>query len=167
MSQEADWHDRILVNPDVHDGQPCTLTGHVPLCRVLISVAETANPEGTVAVHPDLGPQDVEAALRFAAEAVEASPGDRGTAVVVDERWWKPLVEFLIQVILGSLLFVIIFAPAVGLNFLVKWLSAQGITSLLVYIVTAAEYILVLIDLAVYVAFLLRTAWRSILRMWK
>ena len=76
-------------------------------------------------------------------------------------RWWFPLVEFLIHIAVGSLIFLFIFIPAVGLNLLVNWLSTKGISPFVLYSLLFAEYFLIAMDILLFVGFLLKTTWRA------
>ncbi|MGQ0574529.1 MAG: DUF433 domain-containing protein [Pseudonocardia sp.] len=63
-------HERITIEPDKMDGQPCIRGLRFPVVTVLRMVAGGMSPEEIVAEHPDLEPEDVPAALNYAAEAL-------------------------------------------------------------------------------------------------
>ncbi len=67
----------------------------------------------------------------------------------------------MIHITVGTLLFIVIYAPAVGLQLLVGWLASLEISYLLILVVQVAEYILVGADTALFVVFLLKTTWRT------
>lgn len=74
--------------------------------------------------------------------------------------WWEPVWELVIHVLVGSLLFAIIFAPAVGLDLLVKWLEKDlGISDFLAKLLTWTKYAIASIDAILYVIFMLRMGW--------
>jgi len=61
---------RITVDPDLMGGVP-TLRGlRIPVATVVAMVADGMSPEQILAELPDLEPEDVTEALRYAAEAV-------------------------------------------------------------------------------------------------
>ena len=77
----------------------------------------------------------------------------------------RVLWDLLIQVVVGTLLFIVIYAPAVGLDFLVGWLTSLGITKFLIVVVKIAKYSLVVADTVFFLAFLWKTAARTITRL--
>jgi len=40
--------------------------------------------------------------------------------------WWKPVWKLVVEVWVGSALFAILFAPAVGLDLVVNWLKTSS-----------------------------------------
>lgn len=62
--------ERITVDPDVMGGAPCIRGLRIPVATVLIMVADGMTPAEIIAELPDLEPDDVPEALRYAAEAV-------------------------------------------------------------------------------------------------
>jgi hypothetical protein len=75
----------------------------------------------------------------------------------------SPAVGFLIEIIVGSLLFVIIAIIATSLTLLVRYLETQGIYLPILYGVRGAEYALFFADLMLFARFL----WRSSLKTWR
>jgi uncharacterized protein (DUF433 family) len=61
---------RIAVNPRQRDGVPCIRGLRIPVATVLGTVAEGVTIEEILKAFPDLEPQDISDALRYAAEAV-------------------------------------------------------------------------------------------------
>lgn len=62
--------ERITVDPDVMGGAPCIRGLRIPVATVLIMVADGMAPAEIIAELPDLEPDDIPEALRYAAEAV-------------------------------------------------------------------------------------------------
>lgn len=62
--------ERITVDPDVMGGAPCIRGLRVPVATVVIMVADGMTPADIIAELPDLEPDDITEALRYAAEAV-------------------------------------------------------------------------------------------------
>lgn len=75
------------------------------------------------------------------------------------EKWWHTPWEFLVHALVGTLIFLIIATPAVGLDFLIKWLASQDVSDIIIYGLKGAEYALFFVDLVLFVVFLVRTAW--------
>jgi len=64
------WQERIVVEPDLHHGDPCFKGTRIPVAMVLGSLADGMTPEEIQAAYPQLEPEDIRAALAYAAEAV-------------------------------------------------------------------------------------------------
>jgi len=62
--------ERITVHPDQMGGVPCIRGLRVPVATVVGMVADGMTVEEIVEALPDLEPEDVREALRFAAEAM-------------------------------------------------------------------------------------------------
>lgn len=63
--------DRITINPDQMGGLPCIRGLRIPVSTVLGQLAAGRTREEILADFPDLEPEDIDAALGFAAEAVQ------------------------------------------------------------------------------------------------
>ncbi len=64
------WRDRIVIDAKIHHGDPCISGTRVPVSVIVGSIADGDTPEKVIASWPQLTIGDVNAALRFAAEAV-------------------------------------------------------------------------------------------------
>lgn len=62
--------ERITVDPDVMGGMPCIRGLRMPVATVVAMVADGMSTEEIVTELPDLTPEDVSAALHYAAEAL-------------------------------------------------------------------------------------------------
>ena len=62
---------RITVNPDQMGGVPCIRGLRIPVATVVGMFAEAMQPDDILAAYPDLEPQDLYEALRYAAQAVQ------------------------------------------------------------------------------------------------
>jgi uncharacterized protein (DUF433 family) len=71
--------EHITIEPEKMDGQPCIRGLRIPVATVVAMVADRMTTEQIVAELPDLEPDDVAEALRYAAEAVR----ERGLFSVV------------------------------------------------------------------------------------
>lgn len=63
-------HDRITIEADKMDGQPCIRGLRFPVVTVLRMVAGGMTPDDIVDEHPDLELADIPAALNYAADAL-------------------------------------------------------------------------------------------------
>lgn len=61
---------RITVNPKQMDGVPCIRGLRIPVATVVGMVSEGMSNEEILKAYPDLEPEDIREALKYAAEAV-------------------------------------------------------------------------------------------------
>lgn len=61
---------RITTDPEQMGGVPCIRGLRIPVATVVEMVAEGMSEEEILRAYPDLEPQDIREALRYAAEAV-------------------------------------------------------------------------------------------------
>jgi uncharacterized protein (DUF433 family) len=66
----AQIHQRITIERDKMDGQPCIRGLRFPVVTVLQMVAGGMSADDIVSEHPDLEPEDIPAALNYAAETL-------------------------------------------------------------------------------------------------
>lgn len=64
------WRERIVIDAKIHHGDPCIKGTRVPVSVIVGSIADGDTPEKVIASWPQLSSDDISAALRFAAEAV-------------------------------------------------------------------------------------------------
>ena len=62
--------NRITVNPNQMGGVPCMRGLRIPVATVVGMIADGMTEEEILRSYPDLEPEDLQEALRFAAEAV-------------------------------------------------------------------------------------------------
>ena len=62
--------ERITVRPEQMGGVPCIRGLRIPVATVVGMVADGMSRDEILAEYPDLEPEDVQEALRYAAEAV-------------------------------------------------------------------------------------------------
>ncbi len=70
--QIPNWADRIVVDPDLHHGEPCVRGTRVPVAAVLGSLAQGLSPEAIIREYPALTPDDIQACLAYAAEVIRS-----------------------------------------------------------------------------------------------
>jgi hypothetical protein len=81
-------------------------------------------------------------------------------------QWWSPIWEFAVQAFVGTLLFALIALPAVGLNFLVKYIEREGAAEPLCYGLSLCEYTLFVVDGTVFLVFIVRHGFKSARKLW-
>jgi uncharacterized protein (DUF433 family) len=62
--------ERITVNPDQMGGVPCIRGLRIPVATVVGMIADGMTEEEILKAYPDLEHEDIQEALRYAAEAV-------------------------------------------------------------------------------------------------
>jgi len=67
---DLEWRKRISVDPAVHHGDPCVTGTRVTVSVIVGSVADGDSFDEILASYPPLTREDIQAALLFAAEAV-------------------------------------------------------------------------------------------------
>jgi uncharacterized protein (DUF433 family) len=61
---------RITINPNQMGGIPCIRGMRIPVATVVDMIADEMKEEEILRAFPDLEPEDIQEALRYAAEAV-------------------------------------------------------------------------------------------------
>lgn len=61
---------RVMVDPKQMDGVPCIRSLRIPVATVVAMVADRMTESEILEAYPDLAPEDIHEALRYAAEAV-------------------------------------------------------------------------------------------------
>jgi hypothetical protein len=80
--------------------------------------------------------------------------------------WWAPIWEFLVHVIVGTSLFALIGIPAVGLSLIISRLEYSGASKFILWGLTGCEYLLFGVDLILFAVFIVRQAWKGLLKLW-
>jgi uncharacterized protein (DUF433 family) len=80
MTEVDNWHKRIHIDKAIHHGDPCIIGTRVPVSVIVGSLAEGDSWEQVLKSYPQLKREDIQAALLYAAEAVNRfeliSPGN-------------------------------------------------------------------------------------------
>jgi uncharacterized protein (DUF433 family) len=66
----VNWRERIVIDPALHHGEPCITGTRVPVSVIVGSIADGDTPSQILDAYPQITPEDIKAALKFAAEAV-------------------------------------------------------------------------------------------------
>lgn len=70
-------------------------------------------------------------------------------------KWFQPIVEFFVHTIVGTAIFLVIFAPAIGINIVLHVLEKRyEIDRWLIWGATAGEIMLAVADIILYLIFL-------------
>jgi hypothetical protein len=78
-----------------------------------------------------------------------------------NQTWLSPVAHFAGHSLVGTLVFIIIALPALGLGFLVSWLRLQGISEYVLGVLTLLEYAIVTLDAAALFLHLVYSAYKA------
>ena len=70
MTEMSEWRKRISADPAVHHGDPCIAGSRIPVSVIVGSIADGDSVEQILKSYPQLKREDVQAALHYAAAAV-------------------------------------------------------------------------------------------------
>jgi uncharacterized protein (DUF433 family) len=70
--QKISWVKHIVVDPDIHHGEPCIRGTRVPVAAVLGSLAQGFTPEEIMQEYPSITYEDIQACLAYAAEVIRS-----------------------------------------------------------------------------------------------
>jgi len=68
--KRVEWRQRVVVDPELHHGEPCIVGTRIPVRMIVGSLADGLTAEEIVAEYPQLTSEDVAAALAYAAEVL-------------------------------------------------------------------------------------------------
>ncbi len=68
------WQEHIVIEPDLHHGDPCIKETRIPVAMVVGSLADGMTPAETQEAYPQLSMEDIFAALAYTAEIVRSDP---------------------------------------------------------------------------------------------
>ena len=69
--EEKEMFERISSDPDILHGKPCIKGTRIPVYLIVSLVAEGETVENIIKDYPSLTPEDIKAALRYAAKLSE------------------------------------------------------------------------------------------------
>ncbi len=70
MTQPHDWRQHIRIDPAIHHGDPCIAGTRIPVSVIVGSIADGDTWDQIMASYPQLQREHIQAALLYAAEAV-------------------------------------------------------------------------------------------------
>jgi uncharacterized protein (DUF433 family) len=68
MVERVRWQERIVIEPDLHHGDPCIKGTRIPVAMIVGSLADGMTPGEIQEEYPQLTVEDIRAALAFADE---------------------------------------------------------------------------------------------------
>jgi len=68
--ERAHWQERVVVEPDLHNGDPCIRGTRVPVAVIVGSLADGMTVQEIRDAYPQLSLEDIRAALAYAAEVI-------------------------------------------------------------------------------------------------
>ena len=66
----VDWKERVVIDPQIHHGDPCVKGTRIPVSIIVGSIADGMSMDEVRAAYPQLSVEDVQAALAYAAEVL-------------------------------------------------------------------------------------------------
>ena len=66
----VNWQDRVSIDQDIHHGTPCIKGTRIPVAVIVGSLADGMSVAEIIEAYPQLKPEDVSAALAYAAEVM-------------------------------------------------------------------------------------------------
>ena len=64
------WQDRVVIDPEIHHGDPCIKGTRIPVATVVGSLADGMTYDDIRVAYPQLADEDIYAALAYAAEVM-------------------------------------------------------------------------------------------------
>lgn len=64
------WKDHIVIDPDVHHGDPCIRGTRIPVSTIVGSLADGMTADEVITAYPQLTTVEIQAALAYAAEVM-------------------------------------------------------------------------------------------------
>ncbi len=64
------WQDHIIIDPDIHHGDPCIKGTRIPIATIVGSLADGMTPDEIVAAYPQLTPVAIQVTLSYAADVM-------------------------------------------------------------------------------------------------
>lgn len=65
-----DWHKFIMVDPEIHHGEPCITGTRIPVSIIVGSVADGMTVDEILAEYPQLKEESINAALAYATDEI-------------------------------------------------------------------------------------------------
>ncbi len=64
------WKEYIVIDPDLHHGDPCIKGTRIPVTTIVGSLADGMTPDEIIDAYPQLTVVEVQAALAYAADVI-------------------------------------------------------------------------------------------------
>jgi len=66
----VDWRDHIVIDPDLHHGDPCIRGTRIPIATIVGSLADGMTQDEILVAYPQLKVVEIQAALAYAADVM-------------------------------------------------------------------------------------------------
>jgi uncharacterized protein (DUF433 family) len=66
------WQERIIVDPNLHHGDPCIRGTRIPVAVIIGSLADGMTADEIIQEYPQLALRDIQAALAYAADVLHS-----------------------------------------------------------------------------------------------
>jgi len=70
LMSRTNWKKHIIIDPDLHHGDPCIKGTRIPVATIVGSLADGMTPDEVIATYPQLTTVKVQAALAYAADVM-------------------------------------------------------------------------------------------------
>ena len=64
------WKEHIVIDPDLHHGDPCIKGTRIPVTTIVVSLADGLTFDEIIAAYPQLTVVELQAALAYAADVL-------------------------------------------------------------------------------------------------
>ena len=64
------WPERVVVNPEIHHGDPCIKGTRIPVSIIIGSMGDGLTVQEILKEYPQLNDEDIRASLQYAAEVL-------------------------------------------------------------------------------------------------
>lgn len=71
MASKLNWQKHIVIEADLHHGDPCIRGTRIPVSTIVSSLADGMTPVEIQVMYPQLSLDDIQAALAYAAQVVQ------------------------------------------------------------------------------------------------
>ena len=79
----------------------------------------------------------------------------------------EPILTFVIEIVVGTLLFFVVGMAAVAVSMFVQWLEAVKVDGSIVKTFGALEYVVLVCDAILFVLFVVKSTWKTAREIWE
>lgn len=62
---DIDWHEYIIVDPEIHHGEPCIKGTRIPVSMIVGGIANGMSVDNIIEEYPQLNKESIQAALSY------------------------------------------------------------------------------------------------------
>jgi hypothetical protein len=81
-------------------------------------------------------------------------------------KWWWPLYELVVHLLVGSILFLLILMPVIALEFLTRELTRIDINETIVWGLVGIKYLIMVLNVILFLTYLSRITYSTIKKIW-